>query len=64
MQNNRVVTCWNDGYCEVTLYQGEDGKFMVDYGGSVVAGLDYADAAKEFGECVLHSLTCASKVEG
>jgi hypothetical protein len=36
--------------------QTKAGRFTVTYGAQVRQGLDYADAAREFGLCVFHAL--------
>lgn len=45
----------------VELWQNRK-RFAVVYGLQLKADLTYAAAAKEFGECVLHSLACDSKL--
>lgn len=42
----------------IALDQTGRDKFTVTYGKQVRAGLDYAQAAHEFGLCVMHALAC------
>lgn len=43
----------------VTLQQqGANGRFLVRYGKQVKAGLSYAEAASEFGACLMHQAAC------
>lgn len=37
---------------------GADASFTVTYGAHVRKGLNYAEAAHEYGECVFHALQC------
>lgn len=59
----QLVHEFKDGDCPVKLEQSSNGQFRVVYGGAVYDDLDYADAAKEYGECVFHSLACAGKLD-
>jgi hypothetical protein len=54
---------YTDGDVPVRLFQAGFDRFIVEYGKSIKPGLDYADAAKEFGQCVMHSASCASKID-
>jgi hypothetical protein len=47
----------------VKLEQTGLDRFTVTYGLQVRAGLDYAEAAKEYGKCILHSATCAGRIK-
>lgn len=47
----------------VTLEQRSNGRFRVTYGCEIRDNLDYADAARIYGECLFHSLTCAGALE-
>lgn len=38
-------------------------KFRVTYSMQVKSNLTYAQAAKEFGECVFHALACSGKLD-
>lgn len=42
----------------VTVEQNSRGAFRVTYGQQIKTGLDYAEAADEFGKCVFHALAC------
>jgi hypothetical protein len=46
----------------VTLMQVRKGKYVVVYGMNVSSVFDYAQAAKDFGECIMHALQCAGKL--
>ena len=50
---------------DVHLEQSESkaGLFRVTYGLHVESGLDYVQAAHEFGECVFHALAWESKLD-
>lgn len=52
---------------EVHLTQTIDSEgftdYTVQYGKQVTSGLTYADAARELGECIMHSLACASLID-
>lgn len=58
-----TVHIFTDGDCLVILEQRTNKKFRVTYGGCVYDQLSYADAYKEFGSCVFHSLACAGKLD-
>lgn len=47
----------------VRLYQNGKDKFTVEYGLQVKKGLDYADAAKELGQCLMHALACVGRLD-
>ena len=47
----------------VSLEQSTSGRFTVRYGLQVKRGLDYSDAAKEFGLCVFHALACSGELD-
>lgn len=47
----------------IKLEQAADGSFRVTYGLQVKAGLGYAEAAKELGECIMHSAACAGSLD-
>ena len=46
----------------IELRQSEDnnGRFILTYGCEVKPGLNYAQAASELGECLMHHLACES----
>lgn len=52
-----------DGQYPVTLIQTGLDRFTVTYGKQVKAGLSYAQAADEYGCCVMHALACAGKLD-
>lgn len=47
----------------IKLEQQNSGRFRVTYGKQVVRGLDYARAAKELGEAIMHALACEGKFD-
>lgn len=47
---------------EVKQDQNKAALFSVAYGLQVKAGLTYARAAKELGECIFHHLACESEL--
>ena len=49
--------------CPVKLEQSGPDNFRVTYGLQVRARLNYAQAAHELGECIFHSLACASVLD-
>ena len=64
--NNLVCSHRTKGQYAVNLYQtraGRSQRFAVVYGQQHSDGLTYAQAAKEFGECVMHAETCAGNIE-
>lgn len=46
----------------ICLLQQSRHRFAVVYGLQVKTGLRYAQAAAEYGECVMHSLACRGKI--
>lgn len=48
---------------DVELIQTGFDKFTVRYGKQVKNNLDYAQAAAEFGKCVMHALACAGRLD-
>jgi hypothetical protein len=54
-----ILTTWNGGDYPVDLLQSSREGFAVRYGKHLRTGMDYGQAAAEFGECVMHSLACA-----
>lgn len=50
------------GQHAVALWQRANGKFIVTYGLQTKDQLTYAQAAREFGECVMHACTCAGEI--
>ena len=50
------------GY-EISILRSKTGKrFVVTYGKQEFGNLSYAQAAQEFGLCVMHALTCEGKM--
>jgi hypothetical protein len=47
----------------VILYQNGIDSFAVRYGLQLKTGLSYAQAASEFGACVMHACACDSKLD-
>jgi hypothetical protein len=68
MAMNKLVTSHRaPNQFAVTLYQTRAGKaprFAVVYGQRHSDNLTYAQAAREFGECVMHAETCAGNIAG
>jgi hypothetical protein len=52
------------GQYGVKLYQKPDRSFEVEYGEDVTKGLTEDEAGKLYGRCVMHSLRCASVLDG
>jgi len=48
----------------VALHQHSNKKFRVTYGKHVVSQLTYEQACLELGSCIMHSASCASRLEG
>ena len=47
----------------VRLYQSETGKFSVLYGSELHEDLEYGEAARQFGLCLFHALTCVGRID-
>ena len=47
----------------VRLYQSGTGEFSILYGSELHDGLSYEEAAREFGLCLFHALTCVGRIE-
>lgn len=47
----------------IQVDQSAGDSFIVSYGLQRKTGLDYAQAAKELGECIFHYLVCESIIE-
>lgn len=56
------VCIFIDGDNPVGLYQHGKDSFKVVYGEEVHNFLTYSEAAKEYGECIMHSLQCAGLI--
>lgn len=48
---------------DVELYQQGADCFTVLYGQQVKTNLTYAAAAREYGECIMHALACAGRLD-
>lgn len=48
---------------QIKVEQTAPDRFTVTYFRQVKRGLNYAQAAHEFGECVFHALACAGKLD-
>ncbi len=67
MNKKVIYEVWIAGY-KLQLIQafGDFGRavcFSVVYGSQVKNGLSYGGAAHEFGECLMHALGCAGKID-
>lgn len=51
-----------DAAFPLKIEQDEDFTFTVTYGSQVRSGLGYGDAAREFGECFFHALSCEGHI--
>lgn len=49
--------------CAVTITQKGKNKFTVQYGQQITKNLTYEEAAKEMGQCLMHSMVCAGWIE-
>ena len=49
------------GY-DIVLLQNDCDNFTVKYGAEVESNLDYSQAAKSIGFCVMHALSCDGKI--
>lgn len=47
----------------VSLIQTGLDRFTVVYGKQATVGLSYAQAADEYGSCVMHALACAGRLD-
>lgn len=65
----KLVKIFNGMDNDVTLFQHETGYlqrkqyFKVVYGKEVHSKLTYSQACNELGQCIMHSLACAGKIE-
>ncbi len=50
------------GY-DIVLLQNESDNFTVQHGAEVKSNLDYYQAAKSIGFCIMHALSCGGKIE-
>lgn len=56
------VTTFIDQF-DVTLIQTGIDRFTVTYGKQVKERLNYAQAAMEYGSCIMHALACDGKLD-
>jgi hypothetical protein len=54
----KTTICW-----DITLHQTGRDMFVVKYGSQVKPFLNYGEAAKELGECIMHALACEGKLD-
>ncbi len=54
----RILTIIDGIDTPVTIAQSSNKRFVVVYGEQVKANLTYEQAAKNLGECILHSACC------
>ena len=47
----------------VRLYRTGKGRFTVEYGKQVTERLSYGAAAAELGQCLMHALACAGRLD-
>jgi hypothetical protein len=47
----------------ITLAQRGPDDFRVTYGKQVKSELNYSQAARELGSCIMHALACESKID-
>jgi len=59
----QIITTFTDGDYPVQIIATGVNRFNVVYGADIRTGLNWLEAAHEFGECVFHSLECAGKVD-
>ena len=59
----RLVHEVNNLDCPVQLIQTGVDSFTVAYGLDVTKGLNYQQAAASYGECIMHSATCAGELD-
>ena len=47
----------------IVLLQNNHDNFTVQYGAEIESNLDYSQAAKSIGFCVMHALSCDGKLD-
>lgn len=62
-KNPKLCYMIKNGQYPISIYQHGPDNFRIQYGLQIKDHLSYADAAKEFGECVFHFLACESKLD-
>jgi hypothetical protein len=50
------------GY-DIVLLQNDHDNFTVQYGAEIESNLDYSQAAKSMGFCIMHALSCDGKLD-
>ena len=50
------------GY-DIVLSQTEPDNFTVQYGAEIESNLDYSQAAKSIGFCIMHALSCDGELD-
>jgi len=60
---NKVCIVSVVGQQTVALTQQGRSNFTVIYGKQVKSRLTYAQAAREYGECIFHALACANNLD-
>lgn len=63
MKTQLVIETKVNGQYAVELIQTGFFRFTVIYGKHIKVGLNYGEAAKEYGECVMHALTCGNLIK-
>lgn len=55
---------YTSGDVDLCQFSANHGRFIVRYGVQIWYGLEYADAARIFGECLFHAMACEGKING
>lgn len=55
--------CWKHTDLDVSLHQTGKDLFIVTYGKQETLFLNYAEAAHELGESIMHALACEGKLD-
>ncbi len=73
MKNKILKVFKTPGQHDVKLYrmnkklpsqlEGSENNFAVEYGNTISEYLNYSEACKELGECLMHALQCANKLD-
>lgn len=63
MATQRICILIEDGLDTPVALRQQGKRFTVEYGNHARTGLSYAEAAEELGECIMHSLACAGKLD-
>lgn len=59
----KTIKCLELPNLEITLTQHGFDRFSVSYGKQFNTDLDYAQAAKELGACIMHALACNNQLD-